>query len=302
MKAIDKLIFNALATRQRIVLPGVGSLAVEHRPARMPGRNRVEAPLNRVVFSRQEKPGYEALPELIARTAGVDSGEAARLYETWLGGARTEKGVTIGGTGDIRQDFFSPSPELEALLNPAGTTALMLKIRRRTGRTVLAVAAAAACAGVAAFLLIGEPGQERRPAPETSGTIAAATRPQPGSPAGRPAQTVPDSTGTASPQQGETTAAERPAAAPETAPATIPSVSPDLYYVVAGVYSTEKNADTFIAGAAARDGSLSFAKARMGNGKILVSVFSSPQQAEAERERARLAAKHPDLWIYKRKK
>lgn len=293
MKAIDKLIFNLLATHRAFNLPGVGSLAVEHRPAQRIGRDRVEAPQNRVVFSQKEKPEYGALPLLIAQKAGVSSEEAQRLYEVWLGQARHEKSVMIEGVGEIRQNFFTPSAELNALLNPAGTSRVTIKRRIRTGRIVLSCAGIGICAGIASFFLWGDflSPQEKPLKNEKIETPQVR-------PTAKPIVPVTDSITVSEtvPQDSITAPSETPGNTPTTS-----ELSSELYYVVAGVYSTEKNADTFIAQSLPRDNTLTLSKVRMRNGKIMVSLFASPDWQEAEQARARLSAKNPDLWVYKRK-
>ena len=293
MKAIDKLIFNLLATHRRCSLPGVGSLSVERRPAQKVGRNRVKAPQNHVVFSSQERPDYERLPLLITRYAGVDPEEAEKLYKIWLEQARHEKSVRIEGVGEIRQNFFTPSEELNALLNPAGTSYVTIKRRIRTGRIVLSCAGIAVCAGIVLFFLFGDPLPRQGQASKDEKIVTPPARPTE-----KPAAPVTDS-GSVS-ETAPQDSISKPSQTSDTTPA-ISELSPELYYVVAGVYSTEENADTFIAKAQSRDGSLAFFKVRMRNGKIMVCLFSSPDRQEAERERSRLSAKNRDLWIYKRK-
>ena len=293
MKAIDKLIFNLLATHRGCSLPGLGSLYVERRPAQRVGRNRVEAPQNRVVFSGRERPECETLPRSIARQAGIGSEEAERLYEVWFEQARHEKSVVIEGVGEIRQNFFTPSEELNALLNPAGTSCVTIKRRIRTGRIVLFCAGIAVCAGIVSFFLFGDPLPRQGQALKDKKIETSPARPTE-----KPAAPVTDSVSAS--ETAPQDSISKPSRTSDTTPA-ISELSPELYYVVAGVYSTEENADTFIAKAQNRDGSLVFSKVRMRNGKIMVCLFSSADQQEAERERRRLSAKNRDLWIYKRK-
>ena len=116
MKAIDKIIFNELASRKAVVLPGVGTLGVVRRTAQMDGRE-VKAPVNQVVYSRKEA---QDAPSVIAlmEAMGVDGESAKVAYGEWLNGVKDGEGIRIEGVGAVRQDFFTPSVELEQMLNP----------------------------------------------------------------------------------------------------------------------------------------------------------------------------------------
>ena len=303
MKAIDKLIFNLLATRRGFNLPMVGSLSVERRAARATERHRIEPPQNRIVFSKKENPGQPTLCELIARAAEVDIREAQRLYNGWLDQARSETGILIEGAGEIRQDFFKPSSELNQLLNPAGKESLTLKRRKQTGKTALIGVSILACGGIVAALLSGD---FTSPKPASSETISSGpptTSARPALPADTALTNQPATSGSKidTLRQDSIRSDSNPSRKNDTDPNGIVPVSSELYYVVAGVYSTEKNAETFIAKAQDQHPNMHFTKVRMRNGKIIVSVFSSADQTEAERERARLSSQDPDLWIYKRK-
>ena len=305
MKAIDKLIFNLLATRQGFNLPTVGSLSVERRPARQIDRHRIEPPQNLIVFSKKEHPEQPSLCELIARAAEVDLQEAQRLYNGWLDQVRSGTGILIEGVGEIRQDFFKPSSELNQLLNPTGKESLTLKRRGQTGKIALIGVSILVCGGVAAALLLGD---STSPEPATSEAISSelpstSTRPTlPGDTVRANRPTTSESGIDTLQQQDTTLSALNPSREESTDPRGIVPVSSELYYVVAGVYSTEKNAETFIAKAQGQHPDMRFTKVGMRNGKIIVSVFSSADQTEAERQRARLSAQVPDLWIYKRKR
>ena len=117
MKAIDKIIFNELASRRAIVLPGIGTLEVTRRAAQMVGGD-IKAPVNQVVFSPKEARDIPSVA-LLMRSMGMEPAAAENAYNAWLLEAMRGDDVIINGTGILKQDFFIPSMELEQMLNPA---------------------------------------------------------------------------------------------------------------------------------------------------------------------------------------
>ena len=119
MKAIDKIIFNELASRRAVVLPGLGTLGVVRRTAQITGRE-VKAPVNQVVYSRKEA---EDAPSVVAlmENMGVGADVAESAYAEWLAEVSDGDSFRISGVGEVRQDFFTPSTELEQMLNPSRT-------------------------------------------------------------------------------------------------------------------------------------------------------------------------------------
>ncbi|MDR2885429.1 MAG: hypothetical protein LBU95_01435, partial [Rikenellaceae bacterium] len=83
MIAIDKLIFNALASHSNVNMPGLGSLLSQRQPAKLKGRKTLTPPRNRMVFSYESLPLALNLVELIVRQTGDEPG-ARDLYEQWL--------------------------------------------------------------------------------------------------------------------------------------------------------------------------------------------------------------------------
>ena len=104
------------------------------------------------------------------------------------------------------------------------------------------------------------------PSPAASGTSAAETTPQP--------------------QQNE---AVQPA----------PTAVAGNYYVIAGTFSTEENADRFIASARKIDDSLPFRKIPQRNGRIMVSIFESDSQQKAVRKKREYEAIFEGVWIHR---
>ena len=73
------------------------------------------------------------------------------------------------------------------------------------------------------------------------------------------------------------------------------------YYVIVGTYSTDQNAEKFIASAQKKNDKLEYAKILMPNGKILVSVFGATAETEANRMKNEVSGLFPDAWVFKSK-
>ncbi len=128
MDAINQLIFNELAQRRRVILPGLGTLSLEQRsPAWQEWSASYSPPRTRIVFTPLEAEG-PTLPELIARQSDIPLREVRPQYHAWL--AEVKKGdgegnLSIEGMGLLyrRPDGtyrVEPTVALERLLNPAG--------------------------------------------------------------------------------------------------------------------------------------------------------------------------------------
>ncbi|MCL2562254.1 MAG: SPOR domain-containing protein [Rikenellaceae bacterium] len=117
MKAIDKIIFNELASRKAVVLPGVGTLGVVRHTAEIKG-GELKSPVNQVVYSKHEaKDAFSIIS--IMESIGMPRDAATVAYGEWLSEAKGGDGtVNIGGVGKIKNDIFTPTVELEQLLNP----------------------------------------------------------------------------------------------------------------------------------------------------------------------------------------
>lgn len=119
MKAIDKIIFNELASRRAVALPGLGTLGVIRRTAQVEGKE-VKAPVNEVVFSKKEA---EDAPSVIAlmESMGLNGDAARAAYKEWLDVVCEGGSIVISGVGKVEGDAFTPSAELSQMLNPVRT-------------------------------------------------------------------------------------------------------------------------------------------------------------------------------------
>lgn len=270
MKAIEKIIFNVLASRRSVTLPGVGTLAVERRPAVVLGKD-VKAPVNRVVFSGTEAEDVATLPGLM-EFMGVEPQQAQANYDEWLNEVSDSNGLTIDGVGTLRQNFFTPSTELEQILNPTAA-ALADGGAGRSKRSsncltniLLAIAILLLLALGGLYLYNTHCGGAKLH------SVAEATE--------QPVQV------------------EAPAAPIEpVAPAVENSAK--RFHVVAGTFAHEYNADAMIRWYKINYPELTPEKITYKNGLTIVSLFSTDDQREAVAKMQSLAYRHykPDYWV-----
>ncbi|MBO7188131.1 MAG: hypothetical protein J6V31_00915, partial [Tidjanibacter sp.] len=130
MEAIDKLLYNLLASGESVVLPEVGTLRVEQTPTTLSGKV-VSYASRRVRFSSRADRKVRTLVELMVSEYGLTAEVATEAYGEWLRVARSGSEVKIEGVGSLRKGFFTPTNEFEReALNPWQPTPVTLHRRR----------------------------------------------------------------------------------------------------------------------------------------------------------------------------
>ena len=293
MDPVSVLVFNALAKRQGINLPGVGALHVVTSAARTEERNTLVPPVNRVELLPDAQPGFLDVIDLLARYGETDRDDAQQTYNSWLAQVSSEEGVTIDSVGLVSEGTFRPAPQMAAVLNPAGTAPMRLP-RKGSGNgllwwVVLAVVVGAGISvGAIAWL-------ESRDAPYPPRTVRTAP-----SEAGDAAEdNLPSSPASLSGAEADT-AAGNVVPAKELTPSvpSVPAAGQKRYYVIVGAYSTEQNADRFIAEARKKDDSLPYEKLPQPNGRILISIFGSDSERQAVQKKREYEVMFEGSWVY----
>ncbi|MDR2885333.1 MAG: SPOR domain-containing protein, partial [Rikenellaceae bacterium] len=200
--------------------------------------------------------------------------------------------------GEINGKAFTPSPELDKVLNPVGGRAIQLTPRVQS-KQIAIIAGVVAVVIVGLFIYFHRSPEERRHAYQEQMARDLERRnlerAQKGMEMVTADQAPPGLDGTdAADAQPATQTASTPAA----------TAAGPLYHVVFGVFSTPENADKFIREFKAKDTqtAVSFTVVKMGNGKLVVSGFASADEKQADAKRKQYAAQYPGLWIYKQKK
>ncbi len=314
MDTVSAILFNTLARHGRINLPGIGSLRVTQTSVVRPHRTRLIPPINRVVFSTQELAGCESMKILIARETGCSAQEAAVQYEAWRNATLHENEITIPNTGIIRNGKFEPSSRLDSLLNPTGKQPVKLPYRRKHGVVITALSIATIAIAGGSYYYFGTT-QDEVPENTTrliTQTVSSTPNPTKIDTATRAeahtaqSDTLIRQTDTTIITSGDkkdqrSQSVQSPPYSDTTAIRMAETSRRGIFHIVAGVFSTEENANRFIEAQKQIADTVPYAKVYMPNGKIIVSIYRSDSEQRASHRLQQLLKTSPDLWIYREK-
>ena len=325
MEAIDKLLYNLLASGESVVLPEVGTLRVVQTPTTLSGKV-VSYASRRVRFSSRADKKVRTLVELMVSEYGLTSEVAAEAYGEWLRVARSGSEVKIEGVGSLRKGFFTPTNEFEReALNPWQPAPVTLH-RRRSPLPYIFVACIALGAAGGWWWIVNN---EQR-ANEVVNVIAEAVDGEITEEAfvasleeyaeelestkeieKEIVEEKPKVAEVAQPTPAPTPA-PKPAPAPKPTPAPAVQAVPEAfipvqpaertagkYVLVGGVFSTNENADKFIAEDALGVGRSAYSKHPYAGGKILVAVGVFDTSEGANARRRELSSVNSALWVHK---
>lgn len=281
MSTVDKVIFDALAKRQNVVLPGVGSLEVKRRKAKKVSETRIIPPQNVVVFTTEEIAEGESAVYLLSSAGDSGEEEAKSQYEAWLESARSDKGVNIKEVGEIKDGKFVIAQPLHTALNPTEDEEIVMEKENKGGPLWLWILGGIILAAVALILLSyfgnGFLGIQKKPkAPETE--IVAPI------PVAEPEPVVEEPT------------------AEEVIIETLKATGENRFHVVAGSFSVEKNADNYVKKLQREFPDLTIEKlVNRRNGYWLVSIFSAPTERQAYNKLNMYWDIDLDIWVYEEK-
>lgn len=290
MNPVSILIFNALARRESINLPEIGSLKVTQYPAQRTSGGRIIPPLNRVEFYRNEVQGGTSILTLIEQSSGKDAEAAQRIYNKWLEETRSADGkIVVEGVGAINNGIFSVHSSIAQALNPAGTEPIRVA-RKSGGMLFLKLLVAAVVVAAVAIIAMNSEVDWKALFKSKAKTEVVAE------------QSIKDSLPQDADLQSQSASSSSETITPQTQPSpttiatTAPTDSPK-YYIVIGLYSNDENATRAIKEAQGYDKTLSYSKLPMANGKI--AIYTSVWEQES------VAAKNcsldwfPDAWVLK---
>jgi len=322
MEAISRLIFNLLARRQTVVLPGMGTLHTVEEPAVVDASGGLTVPRIRLSFSVVEEK-TETLTEIIATQSGIPVKEIKPQYNRWLSklrNASSDGELAIEGVVLlIRQPdgsyWAEPSRELDNLLNPIQPQKIQLPVlssgkgkknrpvsasseqKKKSQQKSRAAWLAAGGAVLAVLIYWGYYAYTRGffnpgiPEPAVSSVVS---DPLPDLQQAAPA--IPDTL-----QQSDNLGIVREDSLLSQENPVLPEAyTGEVYHVIAGVFSTKENAERYI-------GQIAFDESRItliptSNGRFMVSVGKYTDKEAADREMARLRKDFPQVWVSKRKK
>lgn len=322
-----KIIFNLLASGEKVFLDGVGTLSICRKPAKRISRRSIMPPYRFVAFEPQQH--GTSITEHIAHIGGVDADKAHEIYGEWLSEA-THDGVTeIAGAGRIENGrIFIMDSGFEKLLNPQGTSPVNTSPRLDA---ILYLFVATCCIfALCIFGYIWYDGQKdsitrklRTHAAHAAHEAAATTSAHDSDDiayaddtaaaaveaVGAVAPVAAAGTDYATTEHNATTAAEPAAAQParEVATGTENSGNGDIprgvsgrSYVVLGIYSTIDNARNAADKARGKFGYADMTIYRYAD-KFMVSAYESDSRSECAKYLAALKGDTKEMWIYTKK-
>lgn len=299
--SITQLLFNALAQRQTVVLPGIGSLRFKRIAAKLEG-STLTPPRNMFRYSSREE--GRSLLDMLISAADCSREEGEEAYRRWLRRIKQGHSIVIEGVGRIEEDFFKPSDELEQLLNPVASAPLTIK-RRHSWRGVWITLAAVAIIGVAGAAWwhvqmrpTSTPAVVSQKVKKTKTEVVEVAEKIDSIVAEQVAtEAIPEVIPEIAPVQKESA----PASAPASASTEIGEMTSGMSYVVMGVFSTEENARKYVTQLAKRAPEIGCRIYRFQGAKFMVSGFESADGAAATTFIREHRTQFPDLWAYKRK-
>lgn len=312
MKAIEKIIFNELAARRAVVLPGVGTLAVK-RHAAAADHGKMKAPVNQVLFSAKEAVDAPTLLQLMERM-GVAKNDAEQAYGQWLEGVRNAGDeIGIKGVGLLNGETFAPSHELEQILNPSrkgvqpqqapvpaspSTSGPAAPVRRREdggGNCLTNI-----LLGIIAVLLLAIGGIYVHNSCRHGKQLSEA-------------ELMESFIKYMTPAPNQELQAQMPPTSAQAVPVPVPTVSKDAkqtaepavkrFHVIVGSFATERGAETEATRYRRDYPQLTVEKVASPNGRTLVSVFQGDTEREAYNAFYRIAAQidNWDMWVFEKK-
>lgn len=301
--SITQLLFNALAQRQTVVLPGIGSLRFKRIAAKLEG-STLTPPRNMFRYSSREE--GRSLLDMLISAADCSREEGEEAYRRWLRRIKQGHSIVIEGVGRIEEDFFKPSDELEQLLNPVASAPLTIK-RRRSWRGVWITLAAVAVIGVAgaAWWYVqmqptSTPAVVAQKVEKTKTEVVEVAEKIDSVMAEQVAtEVVPEVAPEVAPVQKES--APAPAPTPVPVSTEVGEMTSGMSYVVMGVFSTEENAHKYVTQLVKRAPEIGCRIYRFQGAKFMVSGLESADGAAATTFIREHRTQFPDLWAYKRK-
>lgn len=312
---VNKIVYNMLISGKGVFLPEVGTLYIEHQGARKLSENRLAGPRNIVTFASQ--PQAPSLVEEIVSVAGCSAEQAQDIYNRWLQKTRQEGVLTIEGVGVLKGKSFVADAAFNSAINPKGVKTIVIRRKSHAWIYVLCALCVAVAMGFFAYIMWGDKilaasdkTAESEVVATSENTVAADSLS-----ADNAAQTNLADEGVVA-DDGQSLPSEDASAATNAANTISPenaeqknTVSPAThkdyfaYYVVAGVFSTEQNAERAVASFKAKVPNAVCAIVPRGE-KYMVTLFGSDKQEEctafinANRD---LSPELSSLWIYNKR-
>lgn len=312
---VNKIVYNMLISGKGVFLPEVGTLYIEHQGARKLSENKLAGPRNVVAFSSQKQ--APSLVDEVVGIAGCSTEQAQDIYNRWLQKTRQDGVLTIEGVGVLKDKSFVAEAAFNSAINPKGVKTIIIRRKSHAWIYILCALCVAVALGFFAYIMWGDkilPTSDKAAKSEVAtttenaivaDTLSADNMEQPAS-AGddvvaENVQSVPSENATAVSGVAAETATENAEQQKTVSPATHKDYY--AYYVVAGVFSSEQNAERAVASFKTKVPNAVCAIVPRGE-KYMVTLFGSDSQEEctafmnANRD---LSPELNSLWIYNKR-
>ncbi len=274
MNSVERVIFDVLARRGSVSLPGLGSLEVKRRKAHRVSDTTTIPAADVAVFSTAED-GVSVV-DLLNRNENMSMDDAWATYNAWIEESRDGGSLIIEGVGTVRDGHFEPTDHFHEMLNPEKSSSRSYdddhhyddEPKRRCGLWWLWL--------LLGLLVVGGAGWYFRDAIFCAKPKVAPVVVQP----------VVDSL--AADSLSLSTAVDFSAA----------RLDVPRYYVIAGAFLVPGNAEKRMTELRRDYGDLEVAKIQNPNGFEMVAIFSSTDRTEAYRFMNRHLYVCEWLWVY----
>ena len=295
---VNKIIYNMLVSGRGVYLPDVGSLYIERQAARKISADKLLSPRNVVAFQSGEQ--APSLVNEIVAVAGCSVEQAADIYQRWSAKTREGSNIKIGGVGILNHKSFVMESEFASAINPKGVKTIVIRRRSNTWLYAICAVCVLVALGFCGYMMFGgkqtidamriEPIAKVVEQPAATDAVAQGVEDETTTPT--------DSTNSAG---GNAVASTNASTQPAQPAETVTNSGADYeYYVVMGIFSTEKNAQRAIAQAESRIKDVS-CKVLPFKDKFMVTLFGSDKIGDCNAFANSYRDIYADLWVYKKK-
>lgn len=290
MGVIDKIIFNRLLSKESVALPNIGVL-VPHFVTSVRKGQKLSAP-HWVVTLKTEMDNTPSVIELLMHELNRNQEDATLVYFRWMTEANVAKYVRIERVGVIDQEQFEIDEMLDSVLNPLGYNVLVLP-RQKSYWVKLSIAPL-----VAVLLLGGYFGWEYYDANrvEVVPMVKLVEAIKVAEPTVVAEQVIAESLSESTVISGGTSVGTQVDSISSKPVISVVEKSP--YYLVVGVFSSDKNADKYIANTKNEEIRSAMEKSPFKGGKILVSIYNSQDKMAVKLKYKLYKSEFPSAWIY----
>ena len=289
---VNKLIYNILISSGGVLLPEVGTIFIERKPATALSKKRISAPRYELSFS-SHRPAT-SIVDSIQLATNISEKEALDIYERWLDKVRVDGVVTIEGVGVLRNKSFVADRAILAQINPVDNAVIEVITKKNRVALYLALLLSipTIIAGVKYFIFPNDYEQENEIVAEISEREIVPQPEQIVTPIVEEEDIVTEDIEVVEPVVEEETQEPEPEVIDDW------RVNSDIrHWAVIGSYSTEDNVNRAIANLEKQHPHLKFSSFKLGS-MYAVSPFGSTDRETCEEFVSNYRDDFKQIWIH----